>query len=249
MRFLQLVAASGNATPQSPEQRARAFKAIKEAIASGQTLATGGLGNRATAAARIVKKDGEVTVDESPTGAGWMASGGYSLTEFPSKEAAIAYAKLTLDMMGDATVELIAVGEMHPPAGRAPGAAPSGVVPYLTVDGASEVSAFYQRAFGAREIARMPAEDGKRLLHCHLEINGGGLMLSDNFPEYGHPPVARSPSDTMQLVVSDGQAWWSRAITAGCTEKMPFAVAPWGDRYGQLTDPFGVTWAISSPAS
>jgi PhnB protein len=84
-------------------------------------------------------------------------------------------------------------------------------------------------------------------MHCHLEINGGGLMLSDNFPEFGLPPVQRSHSDVMQLVVADGDAWWDRAIKAGCRQKMPFAVAPWGDKYGQLTDPFGVTWAINSP--
>lgn len=52
----------------------------------------------------------------------------------------------------------------------------------------------------------------------------------------------------MQLVVADGDAWWQRAVEAGCTEKLPFAVAFWGDKYGQLVDPFGVTWALSSPA-
>jgi PhnB protein len=51
----------------------------------------------------------------------------------------------------------------------------------------------------------------------------------------------------MLLVVADGDAWWSRAIEAGCKEKLPFAVAPWGDKYGQLVDPFGVTWAINCP--
>jgi PhnB protein len=85
-------------------------------------------------------------------------------------------------------------------------------------------------------------------MHCHLEINGGALMLGDHFPEMGLPPVQRSSSDIMQLVVVDGDAWWRRAIGAGCTAKLPFAVAPWGDEYGQLTDPFGVTWAINSPA-
>ena len=107
---------------------------------------------------------------------------------------------------------------------------------------------FYQTAFGAREIARMAGQDGKRLMHCHLEINGGALMLSDNFPELGLPPVQRSDSYTMQLVVANGDAWWNRAIRAGCKQKLPFEVAPWGDKYGQLVDPFGVTWAINMPA-
>jgi PhnB protein len=93
----------------------------------------------------------------------------------------------------------------------------------------------------------MLSQDGKRLMHCHLEINGGALMLADNFPEMGGAAVQRSASDTMQLVVNDGEMWWKRAVAAGCKETMPFNVAPWGDRYGQLKDPFGVTWAILEP--
>jgi PhnB protein len=256
MRFLQIVTSVGPRVPRAPDpaHMAKVGQSIRESIASGSLLATGPLGKRATSAARITRKDGEISVEDPPSGEGWMAGGGYSLTEFPSKEAAIADAKKKLEIMGDGVVELIQVGEMHPPAQRPPQPAPSpgmplGVVPYLSVDGAAEASAFYQRAFHAREIARMPWSDGKRLMHCHLEINGGALMLSDHFPEMGQPAVQRSESYTLQLVVADGDAWWARAIAAGCKEKLPFAVAPWGDKYGQLTDPFGVTWAIDMPGA
>ena len=64
----------------------------------------------------------------------------------------------------------------------------TGVTPYINVQGASEASAFYQKAFGAKELMRMPAEDGKRLMHCHLEINDGPLLMSDCWPE-GRPPA------------------------------------------------------------
>lgn len=94
----------------------------------------------------------------------------------------------------------------------------------------------------------MPAEDGKRIMHCQLEINGGSFMLADNFIEYGMGAVQRTASYVMQLVLADGDAWWDRAIKAGCTERMPFAVAPWGDKYGQMVDPYGVTWAFNTPA-
>lgn len=119
-----------------------------------------------------------------------------------------------------------------------------GVIPYLNVEGASEASAFYQRAFGAKELRRLPAEDGKRLMHCHLEINGGSLMLSDCFPEHGyeHQP---SHSFTMQLVVSDIDAWWARAVEAGCQVATPLQLMFWGDRWGSLKDPFGVNWAMN----
>ena len=93
----------------------------------------------------------------------------------------------------------------------------------------------------------MPAEDGKRLMHCHLIIHGGSLMLADAFPEYGYP-LQPSHSFTMQLVVSDVQTWWDRAVAAGCTIRQPLEVAFWGDLYGALVDPFGVLWAMNQPA-
>ena len=254
MRFLQIViSANTRSGPPDPQHMAKVSNAIHESIASGSLIATGALGKRATSAARITSKGGEIRIEDPPSGEGWMAGGGYSLIQAASKEEAIAQAKEKLAIMGDAVIELIQVSEMHPPPTRpapAPGETPMplGVVPYLSFEGASEAAAFYQLAFGAREVARMLGQDGKRLMHCHLEINGGALMLADNFSEMGAPPVQRSDSYTMQLVVENGDAWWARAIRAGCKEKLPFAVAPWGDKYGQLLDPFGVTWAINSPA-
>jgi uncharacterized glyoxalase superfamily protein PhnB len=252
MRFLQIVTAD-SAGQSSAEHMAKVRASIQDQIASGALLATGAIGKRVTAAARVVRTNGEVSVEDPPSGDGWMAAGGYALVEHASKEEAIEQAKTKLAIMGDGVVELIQVSEMYPapkrPAQSASDAAlPAGVVPYLAIDGASDASVFYQKAFGAREVARMPAEDGKRLMHCQLEINGGALMLSDNFPEMGAPAVQRSSSYTMQLVVAEGDRWWQRAIEAGCKEKMPFELAFWGDKYGQLVDPFGVTWALSSPA-
>jgi uncharacterized glyoxalase superfamily protein PhnB len=250
MRFLQIsISATKPSGPPDPKHMAQVNKVIAEGITSGAIVAVGGLGKRATSAARVVRKNGEIHVEDPPNGDNWMSGGGYKVFDCASKEEAIAHVQATLEIMGDGVIELIQVTEMHPPPKRpATAQMPLGVVPYLAIDGASDAAAFYQRAFGAREIARMPAEDGKRLMHCQLEINGGALMLSDNFTDMGAPPVQRSSSYTMQLVVPEGDRWWDRAIRAGCKEKMPFQVAPWGDKYGQLIDPFEVTWAISSPA-
>jgi PhnB protein len=122
-----------------------------------------------------------------------------------------------------------------------------GIIPYINVEGAQDASAFYERAFGARELARIPAQDGQRLMHCHLEINGGSLMLSDCFPELG---LALQPSQsfTMHLQVSDVDAWWERAVAAGAEITVPLQLMFWGDRYGKLRDPFGVNWSLSAPA-
>src|SRR3954453_23121345 len=62
-----------------------------------------------------------------------------------------------------------------------------GVAPYLTVDGADAAAAFYKHAFGADEVFRHPGDERGRTMHIHLVINGGSVMLSDPFPEYGHP--------------------------------------------------------------
>jgi uncharacterized glyoxalase superfamily protein PhnB len=123
-----------------------------------------------------------------------------------------------------------------------------GVIPYLSLEGAAEASAFYQKAFGAKELRRMLApQDPNKLIHVHLEINGGSLMLSDAFPEQGHEHQP-SHSFGMTLIVQDIDAWFSRATDAGAEVIMPVQKMFWGDRYGELRDPFGVRWAINAPS-
>ena len=126
-----------------------------------------------------------------------------------------------------------------------------GVTPHLAIRGgrAAEAIDFYKNAFGAEEQMRMPAEDGKRLMHAHLTINGSSLMLADDFPEFHGREAGPPEGATLHLQVADADAAWNQAIEAGATEKMPLADQFWGDRYGQLTDPFGFTWSIGAPLS
>lgn len=124
----------------------------------------------------------------------------------------------------------------------------TGVIPYLNHTGrAAEAAAFYARAFGAREVGRLPMEgDPAKLMHCHLEINGGALMMSDCSGEEN--ALRPDGSVTLLLAVEDGDAWWDRAVAAGCEVAVPFERQFWGDRYGQLRDPFGLIWAINEEA-
>ncbi len=255
MRFITIFRSSAPPSgPPKPEHIAAVQAEIGKAAAAGVMVTTGGLGMRATTGARVTLNKGEATVEAPPAGdGGWMAAGGFSIVNAESRDALIEQMKKQLEVMGDGTVEFVEYKQFFPAAEQvlAPAAAPglpAGVVPYLNFDGASEVIEFYKKAFGAKEIARMPAQDGKRIMHCQLEINGGAFMLADNFIEYGMGVVQRTQSYVMQLILADGDAWWDRAIKAGCTERMPFAVAPWGDKYGQMVDPFGVTWAFNTPA-
>ena len=126
-----------------------------------------------------------------------------------------------------------------------------GVTAHLTIrdNRAAEAINFYKAAFGAEEVmAPHLADDGKRIMHSHLLVNGGHLMLNDDFPEHGG---AASPpgSITLHLQVKDADAAWNQALEAGGTEKMPLADQFWGDRYGQIVDPFGFTWSIGAPLS
>lgn len=124
---------------------------------------------------------------------------------------------------------------------------------YLTIDGAAAAIDFYKAAFGAEEIARMPAEDGAKLMHAELRIFGQTVLMSDAFDEYG---AIKSPTalggTTFNLIVgleqpADVDAALARAEAAGGAIVMPAADMFWGDRFGMLRDPFGHMWAFNAP--
>lgn len=129
---------------------------------------------------------------------------------------------------------------------EAPPPVKGGLVAYLTVDGAMKAAEFYARAFGAEIVASMPADEQGRTMHVHLYVNGSSLMLSDAFPEHGHPLQAPQ-SFSLMLTVDAIDARYAEAVAAGATAVMPPADMFWGDRYGQLRDPFGVVWGMNQP--
>ncbi|MBO9518017.1 MAG: VOC family protein [Porphyrobacter sp.] len=126
----------------------------------------------------------------------------------------------------------------------------SGITAHLTIrDGrGTEAVKFYEQAFGAAEQMRQFADDGKRLMHSHLSINGGSLMLNDDFPEYRDGAAAPPPGGlTLHLQVPDADVAWDKAVAAGAKVVFPLENQFWGDRYGQVEDPFGFTWSIGGP--
>ena len=121
--------------------------------------------------------------------------------------------------------------------------------PYLVVSNAAAAIDFYKRSFGAVELARHPAPGTDKIMHAALVINGGNVMLSDDFSaQHGgksQTPEALGGSPvTFNLQVDDANSAWDKALAAGAAVAMPLADQFWGDRYGQLTDPFGHKWSI-----
>ena len=124
----------------------------------------------------------------------------------------------------------------------------SPLAPHLICDGAAAAIDFYVAAFGATEILRMPAEDGK-LMHAAVTINGATVMLVDENREWGScsPKTLGGSPVTLHLTVPDVDAFIARAVEAGAELTMPPADMFWGDRYGTIRDPFGHNWSIATP--
>lgn len=125
------------------------------------------------------------------------------------------------------------------------------VSPYLTVSDANAAIEFYTRAFGAVEVSRQATPDGTKLIHAAITINGGLVMMSDDFPEYmqgqSNTPQALGGSPvTIHLDLPDVDSVWKQAIAAGATVTMELEDQFWGDRYGQLVDPFGHIWSLAT---
>lgn len=121
------------------------------------------------------------------------------------------------------------------------------LTPHLVIDGAAAAIAFYREAFGAVELMRLPGPAG-RLMHVSLRIGDSMLMLADEFPgcdATGPMKLGGSPV-VLHLNVDDVDAVFARAVRAGATATMPVADMFWGDRYGQVTDPFGHRWSIGT---
>lgn len=122
------------------------------------------------------------------------------------------------------------------------------LTPHLVCADAAKAIDFYKEAFGASELMRLPAPDGK-LMHACMHINGSSVMLCDEFPEMGNqgPASLKGTPVTLHLTVDDADAFVDRAVKAGAKVIMPVADAFWGDRYGVIEDPFGHRWSIATP--
>ncbi len=123
----------------------------------------------------------------------------------------------------------------------------STATPYLIVSGAAEAIEFYKKAFGATEVMRFPDPRGK-IAHAEIQIGSSRIMLSDEHPERGHrSPKSFGGSGTgIMLYLSDVDVVFKRAVDAGAKAQQPVTDQFYGDRTGNLIDPFGHLWTVAT---
>jgi PhnB protein len=121
------------------------------------------------------------------------------------------------------------------------------VTPYLAIRNAVDALEFYKKAFGAAETFRLVMPDG-RLGHGEIRIGDSVIMLSDEFPEYGgvSPKTLGGSAVCIHLYVEDVDAFFRTALAAGAKERKPVMDQFYGDRSGQLEDPFGHLWWVAT---
>lgn len=123
------------------------------------------------------------------------------------------------------------------------------ITPNMIVQGADEAIEFYKEIFGAKLRKIFHGPDGKTVGHAELEIGDSVLMLSDEFPMM-HVFSPKSPgggtSISLYIYVDDVDDVFNKAVAAGAAVIMPLMDSFWGDRCGNITDPFGHHWTLAT---
>lgn len=120
------------------------------------------------------------------------------------------------------------------------------ITPHFVVPEAAEAAAWYARAFGAQERSRIPLPGGN-VMTVVLEIGESTVRVASEFPQAGilSPISIGGTATVLQINTDDAEALWNQAIAAGATVHQELADQFWGERHGQLTDPFGHRWNVA----
>jgi PhnB protein len=117
---------------------------------------------------------------------------------------------------------------------------------HIVVRDAGRAANWYAQALGAEERERIPLPSGK-LMSVELAFGDSTVMVADEFPEAGilSPLSVGGTSTVLNITTDDVDPLWQRAVDAGAEVLHPLADAFWGDRHGQIVDPFGHRWGLS----
>jgi PhnB protein len=122
----------------------------------------------------------------------------------------------------------------------------STVTAHIVVREAAEAAAWYVEAFGATEISRIPLPDGK-VMAIEIAIGDSRVHVGSEFPQAGivSPATIGGTATVLQVNVTDVETLWRRALAAGASVRHQLWDAFWGERHGQITDPFGHRWNLA----
>lgn len=121
------------------------------------------------------------------------------------------------------------------------------VTAHLVCRNAAQAIDFYKKAFGAEEIMRMPGPGGT-VMHAEIKIGDSIVMLADENPQWDSksPLTLNGTPVSLHVYVHDVDKAFDRAVKAGAKVKMPVMDMFWGDRYGQVADPYGHSWSLAT---
>jgi PhnB protein len=120
------------------------------------------------------------------------------------------------------------------------------IVCHIVVGGAEKAADWYARALGAETGRRIRVPDG-RFMQIELRFGESHVMIADEFPEMGavSPLTLGGTYGALTVTTDDADALWQRALDAGAEVFHPIEDAFWGERHGQIVDPFGHRWGIA----
>ena len=120
------------------------------------------------------------------------------------------------------------------------------ISPHIVVADASRAAGWYRGVFGAEERGRLEVPGGK-LMQVELRFGDTTVMLADEFPDLGvlSPTSVGGTATVLHFSTDDAETVWQRALDGGAEVRQPLHDAFWGERYGQITDPFGHRWGIA----
>jgi PhnB protein len=120
------------------------------------------------------------------------------------------------------------------------------ITPHIVVRNAAIAVDWYTDVLGAEERLRIPVPDG-RLMSVELRFGDSTVMLADEFPEMEivSPQTLGGTYMALHLLVDEVDMVWQRALDAGADVFRPLQDSFWGERSGQVIDPFGHRWGLA----
>ena len=120
------------------------------------------------------------------------------------------------------------------------------VTPHIVVGDASDAARWYSQAFGAEERNRITLPGGK-VMTLEVWLVDSAVMVASEFPEMGivSPLTLGGTATVLQVYTDDVDTLWKRALDAGAKIRHPLSDMFWGDRHGQITDPYGHRWNLA----